>query len=152
MLLRIEILSWSKLVYACSTGGCGEYYSPSHSRIEVRSLGWRLETERQGLGWRPSHDSVRRSESSLHIMGPPVLLNSIIGTPGGRYMRLVISVASSICGSNRPKSPRRTVQKPSSVTFSRQSITGRPMDCGAWLASPVELRNHEKESAKVLSL
>ena len=35
-------------------------------------------------------------------MGPPVLLNSIIGTPGGRYMRLVISVASSICGSNRP--------------------------------------------------
>ena len=38
---------------------------------------------------RPSHDSVRRSESSLHTVGPPVLLNSIIGTPGGRYMRLV---------------------------------------------------------------
>ena len=49
----------------------------------------RPETERQGLPMRPSHDSVRRSESSLHTMGPPVLLNSIIGTPGGRYMRLV---------------------------------------------------------------
>ena len=49
----------------------------------------RPETERQGLPMRPSHDSVWRSESSLHTMGPPVLLNSIIGTPGGRYMRLV---------------------------------------------------------------
>ena len=49
----------------------------------------RPETERQGLPMRPSHDSVRRSESSLHTVGPPVLLNSIIGTPGGRYMRLV---------------------------------------------------------------
>ena len=49
----------------------------------------RPETERQGLPMRPSHDSVWRSESSLHTTGPPVLLNSIIGTPGGRYMRLV---------------------------------------------------------------
>ena len=49
----------------------------------------RPETERQGLPMRPSHDSVRRSESSLHTVGPPVLLNSIIGTPGGRYTRLV---------------------------------------------------------------
>ena len=52
----------------------------------------RPETERQGLPMRPSHDSVWRSESSLHTMGPPVLLNSIIGTPGGRYMRLVTTL------------------------------------------------------------
>ena len=38
MLLRIEILNWSKLVYVCSKGDWGEYDPMSHSRTEVRSL------------------------------------------------------------------------------------------------------------------
>ena len=52
---------------------------------------WRPETERQGLAPRPSHDShAAFLEFVTHNGTAPVLLNSIIGTPGGRYMRLVI--------------------------------------------------------------
>ena len=75
--------------YVCSRGG--SWVNTTLCRTHGLKSGAcrRPETERQGLPMRPSHDSVRRSESSLHTVGPPVLLNSIIGTPGGRYMRLV---------------------------------------------------------------
>ena len=75
--------------YVCSKGG--SWVNTTLCRTHGLKSGAcrRPETERQGLPMRPSHDSVWRSESSLHTMGPPVLLNSIIGTPGGRYMRLV---------------------------------------------------------------
>ena len=71
------------------TGGAGVNTTPCRTHGLKSGACRRPETERQGLPMRPSHDSVRRSESSLHTVGPPVLLNSIIGTPGGRYMRLV---------------------------------------------------------------
>ena len=76
----------------------------------------RPETERQGLSPRPSHDSVWRSESSLHTMGPPVLLNSIIGTPGGRYMRLVTPLRAPFAAPIAPSHRGGLVHKPSSAT------------------------------------
>ena len=76
----------------------------------------RPETERQGLPMRPSHDSVWRSESSLHTTGPPVLLNSIIGTPGGRYMRLVTPLRAPFAAPTAPSHRGGLVHKPSSAT------------------------------------
>ena len=76
----------------------------------------RPETERQGLPMRPSHDSVRRSESSLHTVGPPVLLNSIIGTPGGRYMRLVTPLRAPFAAPIAPSHRGGLIQQPSSAT------------------------------------
>ena len=76
----------------------------------------RPETERQGLPMRPSHDSVWRSESSLHTTGPPVLLNSIIGTPGGRYMRLVTPLRAPFAAPIAPSHRGGLVHKPSSAT------------------------------------
>ena len=96
--------------YVCSKGGSWVSTTPCRTHGLKSGACRRPETERQGLPMRPSHDSVWRSESSLHTTGPPVLLNSIIGTPGGRYMRLVTPVrAPSIRSfaapsSNRPKS------------------------------------------------
>ena len=76
----------------------------------------RPETERQGLPMRPSHDSVWRSESSLHTTGPPVLLNSIIGTPGGRYMRLVTPLRAPFAAPTAPSHRGGLVHKPTSAT------------------------------------
>ena len=76
----------------------------------------RPETERQGLPMRPSHDSVWRSESSLHTTGPPVLLNSIIGTPGGRYMRLVTPLRAPLAAPIASSHRGGLVHKPSSAT------------------------------------
>ena len=76
----------------------------------------RPETERQSLSPRPSHDSVWRSESSLHTTGPPVLLNSIIGTPGGRYMRLVTPLRAPFAAPIAPSHRGGLIQQPSSAT------------------------------------
>ena len=87
--LRLRLLKVGKL---------GEYDSLSHSRTEVRGRrGPRLNDRAPPRG---SHTTlVWRSESSLHTTGPPVLLNSIIGTPGGRYMRLVTLLRAPFAGS-----------------------------------------------------
>ena len=86
-----EVLPLTRRIlrYVCSRGG--SWVNTTLCRTHGLKSGAcrRPDTERQGLPMRPSHDSVWRSESSLHTVGPPVLLNSIIGTPGGRYMRLV---------------------------------------------------------------
>ena len=55
---------------------------------------------------------VWRSESSLHTMGPPVLLNSIIGTPGGRYMRLVTPLRAPFAAPIAPSHRGGLVHKP----------------------------------------
>ena len=105
--LRLRLLKVGKL---------GEYDSLSHSRTEVRGRrGPRLNDRAPPRG---SHTTlVWRSESSLHTMGPPVLLNSIIGTPG------VVACASSLrCElHSRLQPPRVTTEgggyhKPSSAT------------------------------------
>ena len=64
----------------------------------------RPETERQGLPMRPSHDSVRRSESSLHTMDRPSSSIRLSGPPG------VVTCASSLrCElHSRLQSPRVT--------------------------------------------
>ena len=70
-----------------------------------------------------------RPESSLHTefvtLGPPVLI-PLSGLPGS-LLAPCHSGASSIRGSNRPKSPRRTVQRPSSVTAA-YSVPARDLE------------------------
>ena len=83
----------------------------------------RPETERQGLAPRPSHDSrVASREFVTHRVRytGTARPNPIIGAPGSLHAPRH-SGASSIRGSNRPKSPRRTVQRPSSVTPLRKN-------------------------------
>ena len=63
---------------------------------------WRSERDRYTQWDRPS--------SLIRLSGPPGVVTCASH-----------SVASSIRGSNRPKSPRRTVQKPSSVTVLQSS-------------------------------
>ena len=98
----------------------------------------RPETERQGLPMRPSHDSVRRSESSLHTMGPPVLLNSIIGTPGGRYMRLVTPLRAPFAAPIAPSHRGGLVQHfppRQQYTASRLGTWGGPAGSRATVAN-----------------
>ena len=110
MLLRIEILSWSKLVYVCY----GEYDSPSHSRFLVRSRrGSGLNDRASGGGPHTTPCGVQgvrytewdRPSSSIRLSGPPGSLHA------PRH-----SVASSIRTSNRPESPRRACPTPSPAT------------------------------------
>ena len=96
----------------------------------------RPETERQGLPMRPSHDSVWRSESSLHTTGPPVLLNSIIGTPGGRYMRLVTPLRAPFAAPIAPSHRGGLVHKPSSAT-AVHSVPARDLEIQPAFASTV---------------
>ena len=96
----------------------------------------RPETERQSLSPRPSHDSVRRSESSLHTVGPPVLLNSIIGTPGGRYMRLVTPLRAPFAAPIAPSHRGGLIQQPSSAT-AVHSVPARDLEIQPAFASPV---------------
>ena len=96
--------------YVCSKGG--SWVNTTRCRTHGLKSGAcrRPETERQGLPMRPSHDSVWRSESSLHTVGPPVLLNSIIGTPGGRYMRLVTPLRAPFAAPIAPSHRGELVQ------------------------------------------
>ena len=106
MLLRIEIQSRSKLVYVCSRGG--RWVNTTLCRTHGLKSGAcrRPETERQGLPVRPSHDSVRRSESSLHTMDRPSSSIRLSGPPG------VVTCASSLrCElHSRLQSPRVTAE------------------------------------------
>ena len=97
-------------------GSWGEYYCVLRTHGLKSGACRRPETERQSLSPRPSHDSVRRSESSLHTTGPPVLLNSIIGTPGGRYMRLVTPLRAPLAAPTAPSHRGGLVHKPTSAT------------------------------------
>ena len=105
--LRIEILSWSKLVYVCSKGGWGEYDSLSHSRFTVRS--------RRGSGlndraspMRPTHDSRVAFREFVTHSGTARPPQFDYRDPRGSLHAPRHSVASSIRGSNRPESPRGT--------------------------------------------
>ena len=122
MLLRIEIQSRSKLVYVCSRGG--RWVNTTLCRTHGLKSGAcrRPETERQGLPMRPSHDSVRRSESSLHTMDRPSSSIRLSGPPG------VVTCASSLrCElHSRLQSPRDTAEGLSN-TFPRDSSTQRPV-------------------------
>ena len=139
--LRLRLLKVGKL---------GEYDSLSHSRTEVRGRrGPRLNDRAPPRG---SHTTlVWRSESSLHTMGPPVLLNSIIGTPGGRYMRLVTPlrapfaapIAPSYRGGLVHKPPPRQLDHPTYGAVARRLdqlyfawVTLRPLSTRCELAPP----------------
>ena len=110
--LRLRLLKVGKL---------GEYDSLSHSRTEVRGRrGPRLNDRAPPRG---SHTTlVWRSESSLLTTGPPVLLNSIIGTPGGRYMRLVTPLRAPFAAPIAPSHRGGLIQQPSSATGKLRSI------------------------------
>ena len=101
--------------YACVCSKGGSRVNTTLCRTHGLKSGDRRrpETERQGLAPRPSHDSRVASEEFV-TLGPPVLIR-LSGPPGSLHAPRH-SGASSIRGSNRPKSPRRTVQRPSSVT------------------------------------
>ena len=122
--------------YVCSKGG--SWVNTTRCRTHGLKSGAcrRPETERQGLPMRPSHDSVRRSGSSLHTMGPPVLLNSIIGTPGGRYMRLVTPLRAPFAAPIAPSPRGGLVQKPSSAT-AVHSVPARDLEIQPAFASTV---------------
>ena len=115
--------------YVCSRGG--SWVNTTLCRTHGLKSGAcrRPETERQGLPMRPSHDSVRRSESSLHTVGPPVLLNSIIGTPGGRYMRLVTPLRAPFAAPIAPSHRGGLVQNPPPRQIDAENTTRDEEEC-----------------------
>ena len=126
--LRLRLLKVGKL---------GEYDSLSHSRTEVRGRrGPRLNDRAPPRG---SHTTlVWRSESSLHTTGPPVLLNSIIGTPGGRYMRLVTPLRAPFAAPIAPSHRGGLVHKPSSATPAFAPINSIPGPARLWFTKVVD--------------
>ena len=124
--LRLRLLKVGKL---------GEYDSLSHSRTEVRGRrGPRLNDRAPPRG---SHTTlVWRSESSSHTTGPPVLLNSIIGTPGGRYMRLVTPLRAPFAAPIAPSHRGGLIQQPSSAT-AVHSVPARDLEIWPAFASTV---------------